>query len=151
MKLRHLIYLLFGQMLICKLLIFYFFFVLTIRFKSVTFLFFSLPSPLDQAWNSHLDTWWHFCINVSVNNCFLKIKQDNCCCEINKRISKDIEMKTYQVVMNKQIAHDLEPLGLIAFPQQRHLVTTIMMTWLATRINKDPTPRPVAMSESYWQ
>lgn len=56
-----------------------------------------------------------------------------------------------QLVMNKQIAHDLDPVGLIAFPQHRHLVTTIMITWLATRMNNDPTPRPVAMSESYSQ
>ena len=39
-----------------------------------------------------------------------------------------LDLSVYQLLMNKQIAHDLEPLGLIAFPQHKHLVTTIIIT-----------------------
>ena len=45
--------------------------------------------------------------------------------QIGENISN---LSTYQLVMNKQIAQDLEPLGLIGFPQHKHLVTIIIIT-----------------------
>ena len=39
-----------------------------------------------------------------------------------------LDLSVYQLLMNKQIAHDLERLGLIAFPQHKHLVTAIIIT-----------------------
>ena len=46
----------------------------------------------------------------------------------NQKLENLSQLSTYQLVMNKQIAQDLEPLGLIGFPQHKHLVTIITVT-----------------------
>lgn len=51
-------------------------------------------------------------------------------------------------MMKKAIACALERLGRRALPQHRHLLKAIISIWLAIRSKSDPTPKPVAMSES---
>jgi hypothetical protein len=69
---------------------------------------------------------------------------------VSKTKSFNINMlvSTYQQVINKQMAHALAPLGLKAFPQHKQRLATTIRIWLASRNRKDPTPNPVAMSES---
>lgn len=57
----------------------------------------------------------------------------------------------YQQVMKRMTAQARAPPGRSPRPQQKHLLTTMMRTWLTRRKRKAPTPSPVDMSVSYWQ